>query len=513
MLGFERQRNFSSDAYTTMLASLQGELDEKWRRRLTQIRQYWNFYEGFHWEDLPPMDSPELTVNYCRAFINKFSAFELGKGFSFTTHSDVHNIPVTKDGMTLFKFLEYVWEDNQQDKWCLSMAQTKNVTGEAWVRVAFDESTPETDPFGEYEDGGGRIRLPIMPTNTIFPEYDPHDSTRLVRLTVLYVYKKKIESGVLGKYREEEAVFRQIWTNEEVITQDGREEPKTAKNKYGVIPFVQIKNLDIVGKDEGISDLEDIIPLNTEYNMKKSNISEILDYHAAPVTVVYGAKISNLEKGANKLWGGLPKDAKVENLELHGDSGLSKNYIDDLKLSMCEVGNIPETVLGGAQAISNTSGVALQYINLPLIERTRMKKQSTISGLERLNKVIILVALLEGMIFKPDGVKNASFFKTECKIPETLPKDTLVELQQLQMEMTMGIADRQEAMERMGKENIDKLIERIDKDRAEHPEIYGGIDKKALSENGNPSVNSGMMNGMSVAEQVRTAVNGKNGND
>lgn len=38
---------------------------------------------------------------------------------------------------------------------------------------------------------------------------------------------------------------------------------------------------------------------------------------------------------------------------------------------MCEIGGVPETVLGGAQAISNTSGVALQYINLPLIEKTR----------------------------------------------------------------------------------------------------------------------------------------------
>lgn len=71
---------------------------------------------------------------------------------------------------------------------------------------------------------------------------------------------------------------------------------RTDKNKYGVIPFVQIKNLSIAGKVEGVGDLDDIIPLNVEYNLKQSNVSEIISYHSAPITVVYGAKISNIEK-------------------------------------------------------------------------------------------------------------------------------------------------------------------------------------------------------------------------
>ena len=511
MLGFERRRNYLNDDYSSLLMSLQGEIDQKWQDRLQRIRTNWNFYEGYHWEDMSAQDTPELSVNYCRAFVNKFVSFELGKGFSFSTHSNAHNKPITADGMTLFDFLEYVWDDNEQGKWCIDMGITKSVTGEAWVRVAFEESTQDTDPFNEYEHG--RITIPIMPTNVVFPEFDPHDSKRLVRLTIMYVYKKRVQEGVLGRYREEDTVFRQVWTNETITTRDGKEEPVTVKNKYGVIPFVQIKNLSLVGKDEGVSDLEDIIPLNTEYNMKQSNVSEIIDYHSSPVTVVYGARISNIEKGANKLWGGLPKDAKVENLEMKGDSGLSKNYIDSLKLSMCEVGNIPETVLGGASAISNTSGVALQYINLPLIERTRMKRQETISGIVRLNKMIILVALCEGLITKPADVSNRDFYNTECELPDTLPKDTLIELQQIQMEMTMGIEDRQGAMKRMGKENIDELLNRIDEDRAKHPEIYGSIGKKGTSENGNPSLNSGLTNSETPAEHVRIALNGKNGND
>lgn len=510
MRDFERRRSFASDDYCSTLLGLLGEIDDKWQERLKRIREAWNFYEGYHWQDIHHTDGPEITVNYCRAFINKFTAFELGKAFTFTVHNAMTEHVVTKDGRTLFDFLEDVWEDNNQYKWCIDMGQLKNVTGEAWVQVAYDAPDKVFDPFGEYKDG--RIRLHLMPTNTIFAEFDPHDKEHLVKLTVMYVYKKQIQDGIAGKVREEDTVFRQVWTDDKILTEDGRSKPVITDNKYGVIPFVQIKNLSIVGKPEGVGDLDDIIPLNVEYNMKESNVSEIIDYHSAPVTVVCGAKISNIEKGANKLWGGLPKDAKVSNLELKGDNGTSTTYIDNLKLSMCEVGNIPETVLGGSQAISNTSGVALQYINLPLIERTRMKSQSTECGLEMVNKMVILVALCEGLIVKPEGVSNRDFFHTECELPDTLPKDTLIELQQLQMEIAMGIEDRAGAMKRMGRENIEDKIKAIDADRMAHPDIYASTASKK-SENGNSSLNSGMMNGETAAEHIRIALNGKNGND
>ena len=511
MIGFERVRNYlSGDIYVNTLNTLMGELDAKWKDRLERIAQAWDFYEGYHWEELPEQDTPELSVNYCRAFVNKFVAFELGKAFSFTTHSNMADQKITPDGRTQFEFLEDVWEDNEQYDYCVSMGQLKSVTGEAWTHIDFDTAEDVYDPFGEHTNG--RIVIRLMPTNTVFPEFDPKDPKRLVKLTIMYVYQKTLTNDLTGREHTEETLFRQIWTDDKVVTIDGKDEPVVTANRYGVIPFVQIKNLSIAGKSEGIGDLDDIIPLNVEYNRKQSNVSEMIDYHASPITLVFGAKVGNLEKGANKVWGGLPKDAEVKNLELKGDTSITQNYIDNLKLAMCEIGGVPETVLGGASAISNTSGVALQYINLPLIEKTRMKRQSTETGLERINKMILLVALHEGLITKPEGVSNRDFFHTECELPETLPKDTLVELQQIQMEMTMGIEDRFGAMKRMGKENIEDLIARIDKDREEHPDIYGGVGKKT-TENGNSSLNSGMMNGMSVAEQVRIALNGKNGND
>ena len=64
------------------LLSLGAKLNPEDVKRLSDYRKKWNFYEGYHWEELPPSGKAEVTKNYCRAFVNKFVAFELGKGFS-----------------------------------------------------------------------------------------------------------------------------------------------------------------------------------------------------------------------------------------------------------------------------------------------------------------------------------------------------------------------------------------------------------------------------------------------
>ena len=504
MIGFENRRGSFESFFNTSLVGLQGELDSQQIERLKKIRRAWNFYEGYHWEEMPEVDTPELTVNYCRAFVNKFVSFELGKAFSFITHPNVEGIKVSPDGRTLFEYLEDVWEDNNQYAFVQELGQMKSVTGEAWVQARFFRPDELDDPYGEYPNG--RLRLLLLPTSTVFPEFDPHDRDNLLSVTVMYEYDKRVRTGILGRVSHKKAVYKQVWTKETCTVIDDGAEPVEYPNKYGVVPFILFRNVTIAGRTEGFSDLDDIIPLNVELNLKESNVSEILDYHAAPITIVYGAKVGNLEKGANKMWGGLAKDARVENLSLQGDLAASNSYISNLRSTMCEVGGIPESVLGGSQAISNTSGVALQYINLPLIEKTRVKRINTEDGFERLNKLIILISLLEGLIQKPEGVENRDFFHTECSIPDTLPKDELIELQQIQAEMKIGIESREGAAKRMGKENLEELFSTIDEDIKEHPEIYG-VNPKQDS----PQINSGMMNGDTTIEQVRKEVTGSNG--
>lgn len=522
----------------------QGDLTNQETLRLERIKEAWNFYEGYHWEGIDDLDSPQVTFNYCRPFVNKFVAFEFGKGFTIKTPMALDNKGVTVgdtkidvsvkddngDGVispeelentpeklvekTVNDFINSVWDTNNRDELCVEIGQTKSITGEAWVKVSFESPEDLDDPFEEYPNG--KLRLTCIPTQFVFPTFNPHDKDRLDSLLIMYPIEKRVETGLLFKRSSTTTViYKELWTKDEIVVYEDKEETDRMENPYGIIPFVQIKNFPIAGRTYGMGDLDDVIPLNVELNTKRSDISEIIDYHSAPITCVFGAKIGNLEKGANKVWGGLPKDAKVSNLELQGDLGASTNYADSLKTAMCEIGGVPETVLGGANAISNTSGVALQYMNLPLIERTRVKRLCTKTGFETVNKMILHIAILEGLIEKPENISKKDFLYNEVTLPDTLPKDELLELQKLESEMKLGLECRHGALERMGREDIPNKLNEIDKEREEHPELFNPMLQTVWYQNQlqqqTPQVNSGMTNGQTPLEQVRIETTGQNG--
>ena len=461
------------DGVATSIVALGAKLSDVDKKRLDTYRRNWNFYDGYHWEEIAETGKDEVTKNYCRAFVNKFVAFELGKGFNIRMKPEIEP--------KILPFLNEVWEDNDKDSFCQLFGQSKSVTGDAWVQVSFEPKYDESgalydsfiDPYDEYEKG--RIRINVIPPNLVFPKYNELNKDLLQSVTIMYPVKTA--NGVSLK------LYSQEWTRENVTVRFG-EEVSVYDNKYGIIPFFHCKNFPEVGNPSGVSDIEDVIPLNMELNLKSSDISEIIEYHSAPVTVVYGARIGQLEKGANKVWGGLPVDSRVENLELKGDLQVSKDYLSDIKTAMHEVGNMPEGALGTQQAISNTSGVALQITMLPLIDRVQIKKSLTAKCLREINKFIIKIGLEEGLLdnylgdWKEGDRYSKDIYYNDIVFEENLPKDRLVQLQQIQQEMKLGTMSRPQAMKELGKENIEASIKEIDKDRKEYPELYGlDIDK------------------------------------
>lgn len=467
------------DIHNSLLINFGIQLSAEELARLNRIKRNWNFWEGYHWEELPDSDKPQVTENYIRAFVDKFVSYELGKGFNVKMKPEIEEIDGENDPLD---FINDVWEDNNKLEKCVELGQTKSVTGEGWIQVSYEPKKLSDgkindkfhDPFDEYEKG--RMRITVHPTAIIFPKYnEAHDREALEELTVMYPVTS-MEIGLLGRTTFKNTLYRQVWTKDRVEEFYGTEKRSSIVNKYNTIPFRQIKNFPHQGHNEGVSDIEDLIPLNMELNLKKSDISEVIDYHSAPVTIVFGARIGQLERGANKVWGGLPKDAKVENLRLDGDLTAAQNYVKDIKTSMHEVGSMPEGVLGGNLSISNTSGIALQISLKPILDRVEIKHVLTKEGLEEVNKLILLIGEKEKLISVPEGIKRKDFFYNEVSFESPLPKDSLLELQELELEMRMGLESREGAMKRTGKSNIQKKIAEIDSDMEKNPTLYGKED-------------------------------------
>jgi len=430
--------------------------------RLNRYSLNWAMYLGHHWSYRREIGETQMVYNYYRAFTDYIVNFTFTRGVQFRSAKETEAI--------IPDILKRVWEiDNNKHGVLWEMGQQGGVSGDCFVKVAYEEG---------WQDSTGKIhpgRVRILPLNSsfCFPEFHPHDRNRLIRFKLKYRFWGTSMEGT-----------RQVYTYTEILTDDMIEEYindeliDSRPNPLGVVPVVHIPNVLVSGSPWGLSDCHDIIVLNRNYNEVATDVADIVNYHAAPVTVITGAKASNLEKGPKKVWGGLPKDANVFNLE-GGGSGLNGalEYLGTVKRAMHEMVGVPETALGQTQAISNTSGVALSITFQPLMNRWNQKVVQYGKGLEEINSLIMrTIAFKEPELLKWNPNFNGPLKKDQYPVldpsdpltyqsfvhfPQPLPLDKLIALNEIQTKMSMGLESREGALRTLGEEFPTEKLEEI----------------------------------------------------
>ncbi len=421
--------------------------------RLNRYSLNWAMYLGHHYSYKREQGEAQVAINLHRAFTDYFIRFCFSKGAHFTSPRATEAI--------VPNLLKRVWEtDNDKLTLFNEMGQQGSVSGDCFVKVAYEEAWP--DSIGRVHPG--RVRILPLNSSYCFPEFHPHDRTRLLRFKLKYRFWGTTREGT-----------RQVFTYTEILTDDVIEEYINDEmidqrpNPLGVIPVTHIPNIMVSGSPWGLSDCHDVIALNQLYNEVATDVADIVNYHAAPVTVITGAKASAMEKGANKVWGGLPKDAQVFNLE-GGGKGLegALAFLEMLKQRMHEMTGIPETALGQMQPISNTSGVALSIQFQPLMNHWAAKTNQYAQGLKKINEhVLLTLAVKEPDVFVynddvdgplPDGalpvldLADPLTYQTDVQWPPPLPLDKLVLLNEISMKMGVGLESREGALRALGEE-------------------------------------------------------------
>ena len=444
--------------------------------RLNRYSLNWAMYLGHHWAYRREIGEAQMVFNYYRAFTDYIVNFSFGRGASFRSpYSTEAIIP---------DVLQRVWEtDNDKHGVMWEMGQQGGVSGDCFVKVAYEESF--TDSVGRNHPG--RVRILPLNSSFCFPEFHPHDRSRLIRFKLKYRFWGTSLEGT-----------RQVYTYTEILTDDRIEEYindeliDSRQNPLGTVPVIHIPNVRVSGSPWGLSDGHDIIVLNRSYNEIATDISDIVNYHAAPVTVITGAKASSLEKGPKKVWGGLPKDAQVFNLE-GGGQGLvgAMEYLKIIKTSMHEMIGVPESALGQVQQISNTSGVALAIQYQPLMNRYNQKIVQYSEGLKRINELVLLTLAVkepEMFMYNPDfngPIKSDQLqvcdpndpltYETTVHFPQPLPLDKLILLNEIQTKMSMNLESREGALRTLGEDFPDEKLEEIRSELIEDAKADGAL--------------------------------------
>jgi len=477
----------SKDAQVYQLAH---DVEVAHSKRMNEYRKLWRFYKGDQWDWTRDQNEPFVTVNYCRAFVDAHVNFLFKHGFRCTVPDDP-STPQREDEDREFirHMLDETWRRNRLQSLCFEMGQMGSVTGDLFLRVSWEENDMLEEPYA---------RVDVLPSQYVFPDFGgPRGVDRKKVNSILVLYPHYATGTDKGYERRRGAtefvslnrgkkldirLYAERWYPDKCVKMydDGRPD-ETIPNPLGEIPIVHIPNYPVASEYYGKSDLMDILALQQEYNEKSTDVSDVINYHGSPVTIVTGAKLSNLERGASRMWG-LPEGASVTNLALSGELGSSLKYLENVKKSMHELAGIPLGLLGAFQESgSGMSGSALAMRYLPLIERRNVKIQTYGLGLRLVNRLILkITSLKDGKFGKALSKLDGNKYRNDIVFPDPLPRDETMELDRAAKRLQLGLSTKRMELEKMGlsQSEIDKVMDDFKDETMEQAEMEFEVGQK-----------------------------------
>jgi hypothetical protein len=161
---------------------------------------------------------------------------------------------------------------------------------------------------------------------------------------------------------------------------------------YEFPPIVDCQNLPNPHDYWGISDLEDdVLRLNETINFVLSNLVRIVRYHAHPKTWGRGFRADQLDLSVDETIILPSPEAELRNLEMQSDLSSSIQLYLRLREAFHEIVRVPEIATGRVQGIGSLSGIALQILYQPLIEKTETKRRLYGDLLVELNRRLLAI--------------------------------------------------------------------------------------------------------------------------
>lgn len=464
------------------------------RARRDNYSRYWNMYIGNHWgrksftpnyydrniyEDRDAFEGSDpvtdVQANYIKTILDKILTFIAGK--------EIVPLYLPEREEVLKPVVSRILEDTNIEEFTMSLFQSGAVTGDAYIHVVWDNKAH----FGK---GGPVLRL--LDSSTVMPIYRNINSSNVMErviveakdrdhkedleITRYYIFTDTMVHVVERKKQEEPIGTGYVSSNKGSRSSlyTYRYLPEESRiNVLGTIPIIHIRNFPIATDPFGRSDVANLQHLNKLYNSILMQFYQCNQLFANPVTVAKGCDASQIQAGPNKTYS-IPAEGDLQYLEPRGTS-LHEVTEETVRNLLYTQGNVPEKSVGQDQHISNTSGVALSIAYLPITEAVFRKRLFYRKGIEEALQLALLMESLVGEGYSFAGATTSTgepvSFDTypanyiKIKFQDFLPKDRTEELNQIMLEMQLGLESRKGAMERLGVSDISGKTKEVSEDK------------------------------------------------
>lgn len=380
--------------------------------RLAAFRKRWEIYYGEGKKPLKPgSDGYDDSVrqNYARMMIDKGVSFLFGKelGFDLTEGED------TPQEIYLREF----WQANRKMSTLQKLAVNGAVCGTAFLKIQWN-------PAMEYP------RLIVVDPETVTVTLAEDDIEAVLSYEIKYPSLDENGDPIgIRQIIERDGLYWNI-TDQRGDIRAGSWYPVGEQLwAYEFPPMIHCQNLIAPNEFWGMSDIEDdLIEVIDKSNFVLSSILKTLRFHAFPKSYITGvSRIEDIEFGADKTLL-LPTGAEYKTLEMQSDLSSSITMHREMKELIHELSRVPQVATGKVESIGQLSGVALEILYQPLIEKTEAKRVTYGELIIELNRRILALAG-----YGDDNITNLYW-------QSLLPKDRKMEADAALVKKTLGVS-------------------------------------------------------------------------
>lgn len=376
-------------------------------KRVDRFRKAWDAYYGRHPKPLkvrPGQTDDNVTLNYARLIADKGAAFLFGGEVGFAA-----------DDEGAQAWLAECWAKNQQARLLTQLALNGAMCGESFIKLV--HPSPLTAPYP---------RLIALDPGMVEVETAADDFEQVARYVVSYPRREGQAMTLARQVIEPDGAH---WLIRDEVLEHGLW--RTLGQQAWPWPFAPVahcQNLPAPNEFWGMADLEeDILQLNYAVNFARSNLARIIKFHAHPKTWGRGFYADEMKTGVDELIVLPNENSELHNLEMLSNLESSRNFARDLETALHELSRVPEIASGKVEGVGALSGVALQILYGPLIEKTEMKRRLYGELLMTINKRVLALG----------GLSDAG---VKVQWPELLASDPKVEREVALMDKQLGVS-------------------------------------------------------------------------
>ncbi|HXX59439.1 MAG TPA: phage portal protein [Dehalococcoidales bacterium] len=402
--------------------------------RMRHYRELLSVYQGAQWPGRERPNEKRLTFNYARVIADKITSY-LMSGVKVVADPVGESEEALRQYQSIARraeeALRQVYTDNNLEQMDYETEVDCAVLGDGCYKVVWDTETK-------------RVRVSAPDVQGIYSWNRSDDLNDILRVASCYTITAddaRLSYGIESKGKPVRVI--ELWTaaDFELWADDVLVERKA--NPYGFIPFIIFPNLREPKRRYGVSDLEQLIEPQREFNRAMSQLSRILELSGNPIAVLENVESSQdiaVKPGA--VWN-VPEDAKAYLLDLLQGGGVQLHieYINLLYRTLHDVSESPRAAFGGTER--DLSGTALEIEMQPLLQKVARKRSVRSAVYAR--RAAMILKLLE----QYDGAEFSGV-RTRVVWGPVLPRDMDKVVANEQVLVQGGMHSRRMAMDELG---------------------------------------------------------------